>query len=178
MPLAFLLSLQAAGMIVDWFGKRNQIEMARMGEKITQAGIESNIEMTRLESEDASLQNMKNLRLNLGAQAAWNAARGTRSGAGSALALTSESIANFKADERARVINTNAKIAGLKAGIAMSKLHQGASEARIWNEFSQSVINKIPTSPSAWSAFGKSSSSSGAWQNAKRNNIASGNLPW
>lgn len=176
MPLAFLLSLQAAGMIIDWFGKRNQIEMGRMGEKITQAGIESNIEMTRLESEDASLQNMKNLRMNLGAQAAWNAARGVRSGVGSALAVNTESIANFNADERARKINLGAKVAGLKAGIAMSKLHQGASEAKVWGEFSQNVINKIPTSSSAWSAFGKSAGG-GGWQNAKKN-IASGNLPW
>lgn len=176
MPLAFLLSLQAAGMVFDWLGKRNQIELSRMGEKITQAGIESDIAMTRLESEDASLQNMKNLRMTLGAQAAWNAARGAQSGAGSALAVTTESVANFAADERARKINLGAKVAGLKAGIVMSKLHQGATEANVWSEFGKSVINKIPTSSTAWSAFGKAAGG-GGWAAAKKN-IASGNLPW
>jgi hypothetical protein len=171
MPFAFLLSLQSAGMVFDWLGRRNQVEIGRMGERITQAGIESNIQMTRLESEDASLQAMKQLRMNLGSQAAIMAARGTRSGAGTALALSNQSVGNFNADERTRKVNQKAREASIRAGGVISSLHQKTNEAQIWSEFRNNIINKIPTSPSAWGQMGKALSGGFGVKN-----IASGNL--
>lgn len=177
MPFAFLLALQASGMVMDYFGNRNQIEMARMGEKITQAGIASDIAMTRLESEDASLQAMKTLRSNLGTQAALNAARGVRSGIGSALAVTTESVSNFNADERLRKLNLSAKEANLKAKSVMSRLHQDSSEAKIWSDFRRSVVDKVPTSSAGWGGGGSFSGSKASASGGSRN-LASGNLSW
>lgn len=145
MPFAFLLAMQAAGMVVDWLGKKDQIRMARMGADIEQAGIESNIESTRLQTEDESLQAMINLRKNMGTQAALFAARGTASGAGTALLFGSESQSNANTDERMRRINQLGNEARLKAGMTLSKLHQKIYENNTWNEFRQSAINKIPT---------------------------------
>jgi uncharacterized protein YutE (UPF0331/DUF86 family) len=84
MPFALLLAMQASGMIIDWLGTRNQQMYADMGAKLQQAGIESEIEQNRLQTENDSLQEMKNLRQTLGTQAAIFAARGTRAGVGSA----------------------------------------------------------------------------------------------
>jgi len=147
MPIAFLLAMQAAGMVVDWYGRKNQIDMARMGEKINQAGIEANINMTRLETEDASLQSMKNLRMALGTQAAIQAARGNRSNAGSAVALSTNAINNFNADERTRRINQVGREATLRAGGVISKLHQDAYENDIWKEFRTNAFNNISSNP-------------------------------
>lgn len=145
-----LLAMQAAGMIVDWAGTKQQIDMGRMGAKIEQAGINANIQMTRLQTEDATLQAMKNLRQNLGSQIAMQAARGNATGAGSALSLFTESISNFKSDERTRRINLLARETELKAQGFLSRLHQETSEMTQWGAFRNRVLDKLPMS----SAFG------------------------
>lgn len=143
MPFALLLAMQAAGMIVDWLGTQNQQRLADMGAKIQQAGIAANIEQTRLETEDASLQALKNLRQALGSQAAVFAARGTKSGAGSALSFMEGSIANFSADERTRRINLLGNINALKAGGVISKLNQSGYNSKLWQGFAQRTINRF-----------------------------------
>lgn len=155
MPIAFLLALQASGMVVDWLGKKEQARMGRMGAEIEQAGIESEIQTTRLQTEEDSLAAMKQLRQNLGTQAAMFAARGVASGAGSAMLFANESVGNFNADERVRRINQLGNEARLKAGKTLSTLHQKTTESKLWNEFGKSVINRVPTSPDAWGQISK-----------------------
>ena len=154
MPFAFLLALQASGMVVDWLGRNQQIELSRMGAEIEQAGINANIATSRVQAEDQSLMAMKQLRQNLGTQAALLAARGIRSGAGNAALAPNESIGNFNADQRMARINQLAKEAQYRASGTLSKLHQQTFENNTWNEFRSNVINKIPTN-----AFGGGSSS-------------------
>jgi hypothetical protein len=153
MPLAFILAMQASGMIIDYMGKSNQIAMAKQGNDLEQAGINANIQNARLASEDESLQAMKQLRMNLGTQAAMYAARGIR---GPATALSSNaSIGNFNADERMRKINQITNETALRANGLISNLHQKSFEAKTMGEFRKSVADKIPTSTSAWSEIGK-----------------------
>lgn len=150
MPYAFLLALQASGMVFDWLGKNDQVRMSKLGAQVEQAGIASNIQSSRLETEDASLQSMKQLRMNMGTQAAMLAARGIRGGTSTTALFSNESLGNFNADERIRKINQVGREASLKAGITLSDLHQKTTANNLWGEFRQNVINKIPTSPEAW----------------------------
>ena len=158
MPFAFLLAMQAAGMVMDYYGNKKQIEMGRMGQKVEQAGIETNIQMTRLESENASLNAMKNLRQTLGSQAAIMAARGTSSGAGSAMAIRGESVNEFYSDERNRKTNLAYKEASLKAGIAMSKLHQWTSETQLGQAMRKRMFENLPISSLGRPSGGKNAS--------------------
>lgn len=144
MQIAFLLALQAAGMVIDWYGNSQQKEISRLGTQIEQAGIESQLQMTRLESEEASVAAMKNLRKTLGSQAAVLAARGTRSGVGSALALSNESVTNFNADERMRRMNLLAKEANLRANSFMVGLHQLTYESQMGQALRQRFFDKLP----------------------------------
>ena len=153
MPIAFLLAMQASGMIVDWLGKNDQIRMSRMGAQLEQAGINSNIASSRLQYEDESLQSMKNLRMNLGSQAAMLAARGIRGGSPTSAILSNESTANFNADERIRKINQSGQQAGLRANKLLSGLHQNTSENNTWNKFRSNVFKQLPTSPSAYNQY-------------------------
>lgn len=146
MPLALLLAMQASGMIVDYLGTKNQQQMADMGAKLQQASIESNIEQTRLETEDASLQALKNLRQTMGTQLAIFAARGTSPGAGSALSLVNNSVGNFNADERMRRLNLLGRENALKGNGLISKLNQQSNNASLWQGFTQRSINRFPTS--------------------------------
>jgi hypothetical protein len=150
MPFALLLAMQAAGMVVDYFGVSQQSQMAEMGAKIQQAGIESNIAQTQLETEDASLQAMKNLRQQLGTQIATFAARGTRTGAGSAVSFLTESIGNFGADERMRRMNLMGKVNSLKAGGTIAKLQGMGENTKLWSDFSSRTLNRFPSSLSGW----------------------------
>ena len=156
MPIALLLAMQASGMIVDWIGTREQQRMMGMGEKLQQASIESNIETTRLNAENDSLQALINLRKNLGSQAAIFAARGTRAGTGSALAFMTESVGNFNTDERMRKINLLNRETALKSEGTISKLNASAEKAKLWQGFGQRTINRLSSSPSAWGQAGKS----------------------
>ena len=154
LPL-LLLAMQASGMAIDWLGKNEQIKMGRMGEKLEQASINSNIYASRLEAEDASLQGLKQLRQNLGTQAAVFAARGVRQGAGNALGFMQESISNFNADERLRKISQLGRETELRAGSVLSKLHQQTRENTIWGEFRKGIFEKLSTNPEAYKQLGK-----------------------
>lgn len=154
-PTAFLLSLQAGGMIFDYLGKNNQIEMMRMGQRIEEEGINAAIATTRLNAEQESVAALKELRQNLGSQMAMFAARGTRLGAGSAALAPLESIRNVAADEQIRKINLLGKEAQLRAGSVLSKLHQQTAENTIWNEFRQSAFNTIGTRFDTWGGIAK-----------------------
>ena len=107
-------------MITDYFGTKNQDQLMKMGMKVQQAGIEANIYQTRLESQDASLQAMKQLRQTMGTQIAVMAARGTSTAGGSAVSLLNESVGNFNSDEKIRRLNLLGKENQLRAGKAMS----------------------------------------------------------
>lgn len=156
MPLAFLLAMQAAGMVVDYLGTQNQQRLADMGAQLQQAGIEANIEQTRLETEDASLQALRTLRKNLGSQAALFAARGTAQGAGTAVSFLTQSIGNFNEDERMRRLNLLGKETALKGEGLISRLNQSGGNSKLWQGFSQRSMSRIPTSPEAWGQAGKS----------------------
>ena len=150
MPFALLLAMQAAGMVVDYFGMSYQSSLNEMGAKIQQAGIESSIYQTRLESEDQSLQNMKSLRQQMGTQLAIFAARGTSPGAGSAASLLTQSIGNFNSDERTRRINLLGRVNELKAGKTISVLNQAGEKSKLWQGFAQRTFNRFPTSTESW----------------------------
>lgn len=144
MQIAFLLAMQAAGMVIDWYGNSQQKQIGRMGTQIEQAGIENQIQMTRLESEEASLAAMKNLRKTLGSQAAVLAARGTRGGVGSALTLSNESVTNFNSDERMRRMNLLSKETNLRAQNFMVGLHQMTAESQMGQALRQRFFDKLP----------------------------------
>ncbi len=146
MPFAFLLAMQASGMVVDYLGTRQQADFMRMGAQLQQAGIESQMEMTRLSSEDASLQAMKQLRQSMGAQLAIFGARGTNPSAGSAFSLLTQNIGNFNADERTRRMNLLGRLNELKANKTISMLDQSSQTSKLWQSFAQRSFNRFPTS--------------------------------
>lgn len=150
MPFALLLAMQAAGMVVDYFGTQNQSRLAAYGAKIQQAGIEANIQQTRLETEDATLSALKNLRQSMGTQIAVFAARGTALGAGSAVSVLQDSLADFSSDERMRRMNLLGRENTLKAGGLISKLNQSGENSKLWQGFASRTINKLPSSFAGW----------------------------
>lgn len=150
MPIYLLLAMQAAGMVYDYFGAKNQAEMMNMGMKVQQAGIEANIEQTRLETADSSLQAMKQLRQTIGTQIAVFAARGTSTAGGSATQLLNESLNNFNSDERVRRLNAMGKENQLRASSAMSRLQNSSDISKLWQGFSSRTLNGFSSNLSSW----------------------------
>lgn len=156
MPFYLLLAMQAAGMVVDYFGAKNQADLMNMGAKIEQAGIQANVMQTRLETQNASLNSMIELRKNLGSQIAVQAARGTSTvGGSSAGMLLNESVGNFNADEKVRRLNALGKENQLRAGTAISRLQNSSDTSKLWQGFATRTINRFPSSVSGWQEFGK-----------------------
>jgi hypothetical protein len=149
-----LLAMQAAGMITDYFGTKNQDQLMKMGMKIQQAGIESELEMTRLQSQEDSLAATKQLRQTMGSQIAAMAARGTAMGAGSAWSLLNESVANYNADEKVRKLNLLGKENQLRGQSAISRLQYSGDSSKLWQGFAQRTINRFPSSVSGWQQYG------------------------
>ena len=138
--------MQAAGMVADYYGMQNQIRMGKMGADLEQAGITANIALTQAQSEDAALQNMRNLRQALGSQAAVMAGRGSANAGGTSISLMNNSVGEFNSDERARKINLLMNTTQLRAQSVLSSLHESASEAQIKKEFFKRSMNMIPGS--------------------------------
>jgi hypothetical protein len=142
--------MQAGGMVFDYFGTKSQEEMMEMGAKVQQAGIEANINATRLETETESVNAMRALRKNLGAQIAVYAARGTSMGAGSSLTSFNESISGFNQDERVRRMNAMGKENYLKAGSAISRLTNMSDTTKLWKSFGQRSLNRFSSDPKTY----------------------------
>jgi hypothetical protein len=144
--LGFLLGMQAAGSIVDWKNTKNQQKLIGMGRELEKASIETNLEAIKLESAEASLAEMKELRQNIGTQIATQAARGTSSGAGSALTLQQKSVASFNQDERTRRMNLLSKEGQLRAQNVLSGLHTLQSETQLGQNLTKRIFDNIPLS--------------------------------
>jgi len=155
MPFALLLSMQAAGLITDWFATNQQSDLIKMAGQLQQAGIEANIQQTRLQAEDASLQAMRSLRKNLGSQIAVMAARGTSTAAGSAVLSQAESVRNFNSDERMRRMNLLARETELKGQGLISSLETSGQETKLWSSFASRSLNTLSSSPDAWKKLGE-----------------------
>ena len=149
-PFALLLSMQAAGMVIDYLGTAQQQRLGQMGLKIQQAGINANIYQTRLETEQASLQAMKELSKTMGTQMAVFAARGTSTTAGSSFALMNESMNDFSSDERMRRINQLGRENELRAGGRIAALNQSAQNSKLWQSFASRSLNTLSTNPNVW----------------------------
>lgn len=156
MPIYLLLAMQAAGMITDFLGAKNQAELTQMGQQLQEAGINSNIDQVKAETEDASLNAMIQLRKNLGTQIAVFAARGTAPGAGSALLSLNESVHNFNSDEQTRRMNAMGKINQLRTGAAISRLNSMSDVSKLWTGFASRTFDRISTSAQYYNQLGKS----------------------
>ncbi len=150
MPFALLLAMQAAGMVTDYLGAKHQTALMDSALKVQQAGLETNLAQTRLESADASLQSMKQLRQTIGSQIATFAARGTSIGAGSSVGILNQSIGNFNTDERVRKLNLLGKQTQLKGNSLISSLQNSSDVSKLWQGFASRTFNSFPTSLSGW----------------------------
>ena len=152
----FLLAFQAAGLVIDYRNTRNNQKLIQTGRQLDQASFEANLEAARLESSQASLNEMKELRQNLGTQLAMNAARGTNSGQGSAFINFQESISTANADERTRRMNLLSKESALRANNVLSGLHSLQSETQLGQAMTSRFINAVGTTSNI-DAFRRSS---------------------
>jgi hypothetical protein len=144
--LGFLLAMQAAGTVIDWQQTKSKQKLIKKGRDLEKAAIESNMEAAKLESGQASLEEMKDLRQNLGSQIAMQAARGTASGVGSALSLQQKSVGTFNQDERTRRLNLLSKEANLRAQNVLSGLHTLQSETQLGQNLTKRIFETLPVS--------------------------------
>lgn len=160
MPVAaaFLLALQAGGMVVDYLGKQKQVSTSKTAAALEQQQINQQITLSRLQYEEESVASLRELRQNLGTQMAISAARG--GGSSNSIIAMQESINAQGSDARIRKINQLSQEAALKTNKRLAELHQKTYENNIWNEFKSSLFEKIPTSVQAWQG----------WQNAFASN--------
>lgn len=153
-PMMALLAFQAAGMVIDYRNTRSNQKLIKQGRMLETAAIETNLEAVRLESNEASLAEMKELRENLGTQIAMQAARGNAAGAGNSLTMQAQSIGIFNTDERTRRMNLLAKEANLRASNILSGLHSLQSETQLGQAMTSRFINTVGSTQMT-DAFGK-----------------------
>lgn len=140
---AFLLSMQAAGLVSSLFGAKSQKKYIQLGRKLEQEQYTTNLQALKLQSSEDSLTEMKQLRQNIGTQIATQAARGNRGG--SSYAGISKSSATFDSDERSRRMNLLAKESELRANHVLSGLHSLQSETQLGQSVTSTFLNSIQT---------------------------------
>lgn len=160
---AFLLSMQAAGLVTSFFGKKSQMNQIKLGRKLEQEQFTTNMAAIKLQSAEGSLDEMKLVRQNIGSQIAVNAARGNRNTFGG----INETTRNFENDERKRRMNLMAKESELRAGNILSGLHTSQSESQLGQSLMKDILNTLPISSGLDSIFnsGKKKVSSSASAN-------------
>jgi len=144
-PMMALLAFQAAGMVIDYRSTKSNQKLIKQGRSLEQASIETNLEAVRLESNQASLTEMQELRQNLGSQIAQQAARGNAAGAGSSITMQAQSVGAFNADERTRRMNLLSKEANLRASNILSGLHSLQSETQLGQAMTTRFANTVNT---------------------------------
>lgn len=143
---AFLLSMQAAGAIFSIKQAKGQQKLIKMGRQLEQAAFESNLENLRAQNAESSLASMQELRSNVSAQIALNAARGSSSGAGSGLTGIQTSERTAAADEKARRMNLLTKENELRASNVLSGLHTLESETKLGQSLTGKLFDLLPAS--------------------------------
>jgi len=149
-----LLAFQAAGLVLDYRSTRNNQKLIQQGRRLENAALETNLEAVRLESSEASLASMQELRQNLGTQIAQQAARGNAAGAGMSITMQADSVGSFNKDKQTRRMNLLAKESNLRASNILSGLHTLQSETQLGQDLTSRIINTIPTSQ-IFDKFGK-----------------------
>lgn len=162
---AFLLSMQAAGLVSSIYGAHSQDKYIKLGRKLEQEQYSTNLEAIRLQSSEASLDEMKQLRQNIGTQIAVQAARGNRGG--SSYAGISQASHAFDSDERTRRMNLLSKESELRANHILSGLHSLQSETQLGQSITSSVINTLPTISLLNPTKNKSAPKENKWVNAE-----------
>lgn len=145
MPIELLLAMQAAGMIFDYIGTKNQANMMASGQELQQASMDANLAQIKLGAQNESLSAMQNLRQTIGSQLAVFAARGTQPGAGSAAISLNQSQTNFNQAQQTRNLNELAKENQIKTQSMISKLQGNADISKLWQGFAGRTLNMIPT---------------------------------
>ena len=140
---AFLLSMQAAGMVTSIFGAKSKQKFIKLGRQLEQEQFTSNLAAIKLQSAEASLDEMKQLRQNIGSQIVIQAARGNRGP--SSIAGINESSRNFESDERTRRMNLLARESELRADHVLSGLHSLQSETQLGQSLTSSFLNSVQT---------------------------------
>ena len=161
---AFLLSMRAAGLVSSLFGARSQDKYIKLGRKLEQEQFTTNLEAIKLQSAEASLDQMKQLRQNIGAQIATQAARGNRGPV--TFAGINEASKNFNEDERTRRMNLLAKESELRANHVLSGLHSLQSETQLGQSLTSTFLNSLQTTSllkPEWFQTGKSKPQENKW---------------
>jgi hypothetical protein len=140
---AFLMSMQAAGLITSIWGAHNQEKFIKMGRQLEQEQFTTNLQAIKLQSASESLDEIKDLRKNIGSQMIMDAARGNRAG-GSAWGIT-ESVTAFESDERKRRLNLMASESQLRLGNVMSSLNILKSETELGQNLFKTTANTFAT---------------------------------
>lgn len=170
---AFLMSMQAAGLVTSVYGVRSQQKIIELGKKLEQEQFSTNMQAIRLQSAEASLEELKQVRQNIGSQIVANIARGNRGG--SSYSRINESVRNLDNDERKRRMNLLAKESELRAGHILSGLHTNQSETQLGQSLMKDIFNTLPVSSGLDKLFGaskKKASSTNATENS------GGNFSW
>lgn len=141
---AFLLSMQAAGLVSSIFGAHSQDKFIKLGRKLEQEQYTTNLAAIKLQSAEASLDEMKELRQNIGSQIAIQTARGNRGGSVFS-AGTAKSEEAFNSDERTRRMNLLAKESELRANHVLSGLHSLQSESQLGQSLTKDILNSVQT---------------------------------
>lgn len=141
---AFLMSMQAAGLVTSVYSAGRRSEMIQIGRTLQKEELDTNLKALRLQFSESSLEAMKKLRADMGSQIAINAAKGRRGG--SSQASINRSFSNFQQDERARRINLLARESSLRASNILSGLHTAESESELGRSLTKSLFDTVRTS--------------------------------
>lgn len=165
---AFLLAMQAAGIIFDVWSTHNKQKLIDMGQQLDAASVESALVQTRAQTEQASLAAMENLRKTIGTQMVIQAARGTAGGVGSALVVSEGSRAAFNKDERTRRLNLLFRETQIKGAGTNSMLRGLSAKDQLTSSLAGRLFNILPISQTM-ANLGKPSEFSGNVSSAGQN---------
>lgn len=160
---AFLLSMQAAGLVSSLFGAHSQDKYIKIGRTLEQEQYTTNLQAIRLQSAESSLDEMKQLRQNIGTQIATQAARGNRGGV--SYSGVSKSVSNFNSDERTRRMNLLARESELRANHVLSGLHTLQSESQLGQSLTDTFLNSIQTTTLLGPRGNKKAGATNQWVN-------------
>lgn len=159
---ALLLGAQAAGIGVNLYAARSEKRAVGAGIEAERAQLSLRMEQEQLAFQEANIASLEGLAEVLSTQRAIQAARGTSTNAGSAVAISEKSIRNQSADTQARKLNKvfreqqmkglnsllNIKQAGAEAKFGASLIETGLSAFNLNTSIGQWLNNKTkPSKP-------------------------------
>ena len=136
-----LLAAQAAGIGVNLYANRQQLNYDKRGIELEESQQNLKMQQDTLAYQEQNLADLQTLNQTMASQRAIQGARGQMAGQGTTAAIENTSLRNYKSDERARKMSLSFREDYSKSIARLNRINYGSTKSELYTKTIGSAVN-------------------------------------